>query len=175
MRRSILVLGLVSLLTAAIAAPAAAARPTLLSRAVAINAASGEFDTLLALAGQYPGIVAALEGTTQLTVFAPTDQAFAELFAFLATLGIEPGDLTAEQIETILLYHVTADRWSAGRLGTTSSLSMLSGETAWVSADGGVAINGADVVIANVPSSNGFIHAIDAVLVPPSILDALGV
>jgi uncharacterized surface protein with fasciclin (FAS1) repeats len=51
---------------------------------------------------------------------------------------------------------------------------MLSGETASVSWGSGLMINGSNVIIADVPASNGFIHAIDAVLVPPSILAALG-
>lgn len=174
MRKPLIALGLVSLLTVAIAAPAAAARPTLVSRAVAINAQTGEFDTLLALAGQYPGIIEALSGKQQLTLFAPTDAAFEDLFAFLGTLGVSPSDLTAEQIQTVLLYHVTAGRWSGDRLSGQSSITMLSGESAMVSWNGGLLINGSNVIIANVPASNGFIHAIDAVLVPPTILDALG-
>jgi transforming growth factor-beta-induced protein len=180
MRKPLLILGLVGLLTTALVAPAAAARPadagrpTLLSRAVAINAQTGEFSTLLSLASQYPDIVAALQGKTQLTLFAPTAAAFDDLFAFLGTLGVQPSDLTADQIKTVLLYHVTAGRWSADRLAVTSSITMLSGESAAVSATGGVTINASNVVIANVPASNGFIHAIDAVLVPPSILAALG-
>lgn len=180
MRKPLLILGLVGLLTAAFVAPAAAARPadagrpTLLSVAAGINAQTGEFSTLLSLAGQYPEIVTALSGKTQLTVFAPTDQAFADLFAFLGTLGVQPSDLTADQIETVLLYHVAGGRWSADRLSGTDSLTMLSGEAVSVSANGGVMINSSNVIIANVPSSNGFIHAIDGVLVPPSILAALG-
>lgn len=51
---------------------------------------------------------------------------------------------------------------------------MLSGESVTVSGDGGVTINSSNVVIADVAAGNGFIHAIDAVLVPPSILAALG-
>lgn len=174
MRKPLIALGLVSLLTVAIAAPVAAARPTLVSRAVAINAETGEFDTLLALATQYPDIIEALSGKQQLTLFAPTDQAFADLFAFLGTLGVSPEDLTAEQIKTVLLYHVAAGRWSGDRLAGQSSIAMLSGETAWISTDGGVRVNSSNVVIADVPASNGFIQAIDAVLVPPSILAALG-
>jgi uncharacterized surface protein with fasciclin (FAS1) repeats len=180
MRKPLIILGLVGLLTAALVAPAAAARPdgagrpTLLSRAVAINAQTGEFDTLLALAGQYPDIVAALGGKSQLTLFAPTDQAFTDLFAFLATLGVSPSDLTADQIKSVLLYHVTAGRWSADRLSGQEEITMLSGEAASIGTAGGVSVNGAGVLIADVPASNGFIHAIDAVLVPPSILAALG-
>jgi uncharacterized surface protein with fasciclin (FAS1) repeats len=90
------------------------------------------------------------------------------------TLGVSPSDLTAEQIETVLLYHVTAGRWSDDRLSGQSSIRMLSGEGAMVSWNGGLMINGSNVIIADVPAGNGFIHAIDAVLVPPTILDALG-
>lgn len=182
MRRSFVTLGLVGLLTAAIVAPAAAARPadagskrpTIVSRAIDINAATGEFSTLLSLATQYPDIVEALSDKQQLTLFAPTDQAFSDLFAFLGTLGVEPGDLTADQVKTVLLYHVTAGRWSGDRLSGQSEISMLSGESASVSYGGGLMINRSNVIIADVPSSNGFIHAIDAVLVPPTILAALG-
>lgn len=181
MRKPMIALGLVALLTAALAVPVAAAppdaagakRPTIVSRALEINAQTGEFSTLLALATQYPDIVSALSGKQQLTLFAPTDQAFADLFAFLGTLGVDPGDLTAEQIKTVLLYHVTPGRWSTDRLAGQSAITMLSGEVASVSIGGGVSISGSSV-IATVPSSNGFIHAVDAVLVPPSILAALG-
>jgi len=182
MRKPFVTLGLAGLLTLALVAPAAAGRPadagsnrpTIVSRALDINASTGEFSTLLSLATQYPDIVQALSGKQQLTLFAPTDQAFADLFAFLGTLGVEPGDLSADQIKTVLLYHVKEGRWSGDRLAEQSSITMLSGESASVSWDGGLAINNANVVIANVPASNGFIHAIDAVLVPPSILAALG-
>ena len=74
----------------------------------------------------------------------------------------------------MLLYHVTAGRYSADRLTGVAGLTMLSGEATAIDASGGVTINGANVIIADVPSSNGFIHAIDAVLVPPSILADLG-
>lgn len=182
MRKPFITIGLAGLLSIALVAPAAAARPadagsnrpTIVSRAVDINAQTGEFSTLLSLATQYPDIVEALSGKTQLTLFAPTDQAFSDLFAFLATLGVQPSDLTADQIKTVLLYHVTAGRWSGDRLSGQSAITMLSGETAAVSWSGGLAINGSNVIIADVPASNGFIHAIDAVLVPPSILAALG-
>ncbi len=74
----------------------------------------------------------------------------------------------------MLLYHVTAGRWSGDRLSGQTSIAMLSGESASVSTGGGIAINGANVIVADLPASNGFIHAIDGVLVPPSILAALG-
>jgi transforming growth factor-beta-induced protein len=167
MRKSILILGLVGLLTAAVAAPAAAARPTLLSRAVAINAETGEFSTLLSIAGQYPAVVEALSGKQQLTLFAPTDAAFEALFAFAAQNNI---DLTEELVLQVLLYHVVPGRWSAGRIvdNAGGELPTLNGDTLDVSVTGGVFIDQAQVVITDVTSSNGFIHAIDAVLLPGS-------
>jgi transforming growth factor-beta-induced protein len=167
MRKSILILGLVGLLTAAVAAPAAAARPTLLSRAVAINAETGEFSTLLSIAGQYPAVVEALSGKQQLTLFAPTDAAFEALFAFAAQNNI---DLTEELVLQVLLYHVVPGRWSAGRIvdNAGGELPTLNGDTLDVSVNGGVFIDQAQVVITDVTSSNGFIHAIDSVLLPAS-------
>jgi transforming growth factor-beta-induced protein len=167
MRTSILILGLVGLLTAAVAAPAAAARPTLLSRAVAINAETGEFSTLLSIAGQYPAVVEALSGKQQLTLFAPTDAAFEALFAFAAQNNI---DLTEELVLQVLLSHVVPGRWSAGRIvdNAGGELPTLNGDTLDVSVNGGVFIDQAQVVITDVTSSNGFIHAIDAVLLPGS-------
>jgi transforming growth factor-beta-induced protein len=173
MRKSLLILGLVGLLTAAVAAPAAAARPddagrpTLLSRALAINAETGEFSTLISLASQYPAVVDALGGKQQLTLFAPTDAAFDALFAFAAENDIE---LTSELVLQVLLYHVAPGRWSAERIidNAGGELPTLNGDTLSVTLDGGVFIDQAQVVIADVTSSNGFIHAIDAVLLPGS-------
>ena len=171
MRKPLLILSLVGLLTAAFVAPAAAARPdgagrpTLLSRAVDINAETGEFSTLLSIAGQYPAVVEALSGKQQLTLFAPTDAAFDALFAFAEENGIE---LTEELVLQVLLYHVAPGRWSAERIidNAGAELPTLNGDTLQVSVNGGVFIDQARVVIADVTASNGFIHAIDAVLLP---------
>jgi uncharacterized surface protein with fasciclin (FAS1) repeats len=177
MRKPLLILGLVSLLTAAIVAPAAAARPadagrpTLLTTAIALNSSgayAGQFDTLLSLAGSYPAVVEALSGKTQLTVFAPTDAAFDELFAFAAANGIA---LTDELVLDVLLYHVAPGRWSAGRVVDTAGgeIPTLNGDTLDVSLAGGsVFIDQAQVIATDVTASNGFIHAIDAVLLPGS-------
>lgn len=176
MRKPLLILSLVGLLTAAFVAPAAAARPdsagpqarpTILSVAAGINAQTGEFSTLLNLAGQYPDIVAALSGTTQLTLFAPTDAAFDALFAFAAANNIA---LTPELVKQVLLYHVAPGRWSAERIidNAGGQLPTLNGDTLDVTVNGGVFIDQAQVVIADVNSSNGFIHAINSVLLPGS-------
>jgi uncharacterized surface protein with fasciclin (FAS1) repeats len=176
MRKPLLILSLVGLLTAAFVAPAAAARPdgagrpTLLSTAISLNASgpyAGQFDTLLSLAGSYDAVVDALSGKQQLTVFAPTDAAFEALFAFAAANNIA---LTDELVLDVLLYHVAPGRWSADRIvdNDGGELPTLNGDTLDVTIDGGVFIDQAQVIAADVTSSNGFIHAIDAVLLPGS-------
>ena len=173
MRKPLLILSLVGLLTAAFVAPAAAARPddagrpTLLSRALAINAETGEFSTLISLASQYPAVVDALTGKQQLTLFAPTDAAFEALFAFAAANDIE---LSEGLVLQVLLYHVAPGRWSADRIvdNAGGEIPTLGSDTLTVTIDGGVFVDQAQVVIADVTSSNGFIHAIDAVLLPGS-------
>lgn len=177
MRTSLLVLGLAGLLTAAMVAPAAAARPsspgaqarpTIVSTAVSLNASgpyAGLFDTLIA------AVVACdldepLSGTTQLTVFAPIDPAF-------EALGITPATFAAgcpDGVTDILLYHVAPGRWSAERIADNDGgqLPTLNGDTLDVTVDGAVFVDQARVVVADVSTSNGFIHAIDAVLLPGS-------
>jgi uncharacterized surface protein with fasciclin (FAS1) repeats len=114
-----------------------------------------------------PASIPPLSGNRQLTLFAPTDAAFEALFAFAAESDIE---LTEELVLDVLLYHVAPGRWSADRIvdNAGGELPTLNGDSLEVSVNGGVFIDQARVVIADVTSSNGFIHAIDAVLVPGS-------
>ena len=172
MRKPLLILSLVGLLTAAFVAPAAAARPdgagrpTIVSTAISLNASgpyAGAFDTLLAAVIECD-LAAALSGTTQLTVFAPTDAAFAEL-------GITPATFAngcPDGVTAILLYHVAPGRWSAERIidNDGGQLPTLNSDTLDVNVNGGVLVDQAQVIAADVTSSNGFIHAIDAVLLP---------
>jgi uncharacterized surface protein with fasciclin (FAS1) repeats len=112
------------------------------------------------------GLVETLSGTGPFTVFAPTDAAFAALPAgTVETLLADPtGTLTQ-----ILLYHVV----SAAALSTTLSdgqtITTLLGEDITVTIDAnGVMINNATVVVADILTTNGVVHVIDAVLLPPS-------
>ena len=159
----------------AVATTADAARPTIVTRAVEANNATGAFDTLLAAATCdyfHGAIVQALSGKSQLTLFAPTDDAFAKLSLDAGNVcdafAADPGAL-----QNILLYHVTSGRrsadWLADRVGT--SITMANGDPAAITATDaglGLAVDGAAVVIADVAASNGFIHAVDSVLLPPS-------
>ena len=72
------------------------------------------------------------------------------------------------QIKDILLYHVTAGRRSADWLSDRSQITMLNGDVAMIDGSMGVTVDGAKVLLANVPASNGFIHVVDTVLLPPA-------
>ena len=102
------------------------------------------------------------------TLFAPTDQAFAEL---LAQLRITAPELLANpDLASILLYHVAPGRQRAGQLLASSTQATLSdGKSLLVVLEGtDVLVNRAKVTRANVPASNGVIHVIDKVLLPPA-------
>jgi len=126
--------------------------------------AAGSFNTLLA-AADAAGLVGALKGDGPLTVFAPTDAAFAALPAGTVESLLLPEN--KQQLADILKLHVIA-----GSAVTSDQLAgkQISAETlnGAVSIDGtnGVTVNGANVVAADVEASNGVIHVIDAVLLP---------
>jgi uncharacterized surface protein with fasciclin (FAS1) repeats len=164
MRRLTLALLAGSLLVGIVAAPVAARRSgsTIVETAIAVNAETHDFDTLIAavLAAKLDGV---LSGNRQFTVFAPTDAAFAEL-------GLNPGNIgTVDDatLKTILLHHVTTGRKDASAVVDADSLRMLDGTRADVDVTGaGVFVDGAKVVMPNVGASNGIIHVVDAVLLP---------
>lgn len=146
----------------------AAARPAVESSvvdvAVAANADgpfAGQFDTLTALLAQYPHLVSALDARGQYTVFAPTDAAFEALFAV-----VPPQDLTAEQVEDVLRYHVAVGRRDAAAVTGSSQIRMLNGDFAAVD---GATIDGAAITVTDVFATNGVIHVVDAVLLPPTL------
>ena len=126
--------------------------------------AAGSF-TVLAKALVDTGLDEALAGEGPFTVFAPTDEAFAALPA--GTLD----SLSTEQLAAILKYHVIAAQVGSADL-TAGPVSTLSGLSAFVSLEGGVKVNGAAVSQADVAASNGVIHVIDAVLLPPNLVQA---
>ena len=122
--------------------------------------AAGNFKTL-ATALQAAGLVDTLKGKGPFTVFAPTDEAFAKIpKADLDALLKDKAKLTA-----VLTYHVVAGKVmaqdvKAGKVKTVQGSEVTLGTT------GGVTVNNAKVVAADVGASNGVIHVIDAVLMP---------
>ena len=130
--------------------------------------AAGGFETLVA-AVQAAGLVDALKGEGPFTVFAPTDAAFA------AVEEAQPGTLEAlladpsGLLTDILLYHVIAGKVMAADVTDGLVATTLLGEDVTFSvADGVVKINDATVIVVDIETSNGVIHVIDAVLLPPA-------
>ena len=119
-------------------------------------------------------LVSALNGEGNFTVFAPTNAAFNQLFTQLGVSGIS--DLSAATLTPILLYHVLGEEKKANMLteGYYSTISPAQGSFSAlkVGLTGGVKINKeASVIAADVDVKNGVIHAIDKVLLPPTVVD----
>jgi uncharacterized surface protein with fasciclin (FAS1) repeats len=131
---------------------------------VDIAVEDGRFTTLVT-ALEAAGLVDALKAEGPLTVFAPTDEAFAALPE--GTLGALLADIPA--LTDILLYHVVDGKVMSGQVVTLSEAETLLGEPVSIRVeDGNVFINDSQVVLADIEASNGVIHVIDAVLLPPS-------
>lgn len=134
---------------------------------VAIGA--GDF-TVLVEAVKAAGLVDTLSGPGPFTVFAPTDAAFADA---LSTLGITKEQLLADpaKLATILTYHVVPGEVMAADVLTMDGkdVATVAGPTVKVTVNGStVMINNATVTTADIKASNGVIHVIDKVLLPPS-------
>lgn len=108
-------------------------------------------------------LAGALSADGPFTVFAPTNQAFEDLFEQIGVEGIE--DLTAEQLTPILTYHVVSGKVMSSDLSNTS-VETLNGQKIKIDLSDGAKINDSKVVAADISGSNGVIHVIDKVLVP---------
>ena len=125
------------------------------------TAVSAGFNTLVA-AVKAAGLVGTLKGEGPFTVFAPTDEAFAKIPA--DALNALLAD--KEALRKVLLYHVVAGKVTAADVVQLSSATTAQGSDVMIDASHGVRINNATVVMADVMTSNGIIHAIDTVLMP---------
>jgi transforming growth factor-beta-induced protein len=133
---------------------------------VEVATAAGSFNTLLA-AVKAAGLVETLEGAGPFTVFAPTDAAFAKVPK--AQLDALLADKTA--LTALLTYHVVPGRVMASAILKTNGATpkTVNGQAVNITVRGGkVYVGGAQVVSADVQASNGVIHVIDTVLMPPS-------
>jgi uncharacterized surface protein with fasciclin (FAS1) repeats len=131
---------------------------------VGTAAAAGSFKTLLSLAKQ-AGLVGALSGPTKLTVFAPTDAAFKKVpKATLAKLGTNRALL-----RRVLLYHVVKGSVPAAKVVVLRSAKTLAGPSVRIRVEGKtVRVNQARVVKTDIKATNGIIHVVDSVLIPPA-------
>ena len=137
--------------------------PTLVGTALAVNAETGEFSTLIAALAA-TDLVDALSGPRPYTVFAPTDEAFAALGLNADNIA---GAFDTETLANILLYHVTRGVRPSPSVVGANNLLMLNGERVSVSVnDDGAFVNDSRIVGPDVRTSNGIIHIVDAVLLP---------
>ncbi|MCE3014257.1 MAG: fasciclin domain-containing protein [Pirellula sp.] len=126
---------------------------------------AGTFKTLLA-AVKAGGLVETLSGEGPFTVFAPTDEAFAKLPA--ATLADLLKPENKEKLASILKYHVVAGRVYSEAAVAAKSAATVQGASVKISAsDKGAFVNDAKIVVTDIDASNGVIHVIDSVIMPP--------
>ncbi len=125
---------------------------------------AGTFTTLLQ-AAETAGLVETLAGEGPYTVFAPNDEAFAAVDpATLEALLADP-----EALSDVLLYHVVAGEVTAADVVELDSATTVQGSDLPIVVDGDtVMVGGATVIATDIPASNGVIHVIDQVLIPPT-------
>ena len=143
-----------------------------LGTVVDVAVGSGSFPTLVA-AVQAAGLVEVLSGDGPFTVLAPTEEAFA---AALAALDVTAEDLLAntELLAAVLTYHVLPLEAPAEVVVSLDgqSVATVNGAEIAISVDGStVMINNATVIVTDIAASNGVIHVIDTVLLPPALTE----
>jgi len=132
---------------------------------VAVASSTEGFSTLVA-ALTAAGLVETLQGEGPFTVFAPNDEAFAALPAGLLEKLLLPENI--DVLKAILTYHVVAGKVMSTDV-TTGDAATVEGSTLALDTMSGVKVNDATVIAADVEASNGVIHVIDKVLVPPTV------
>jgi transforming growth factor-beta-induced protein len=127
---------------------------------------AGTFKTLLA-AAKAAKLVGALSGDKPLTVFAPTDEAFARLPKGTVESLLKPENI--DQLKQILLYHVVEGRVYSDQALKLKEAKTLGGNSIRISSrKGGAFINDSKLMALDIDASNGVIHVIDNVLLPPA-------
>ncbi len=170
MRKSIAALVAVVLAVAGLtgAATASSAKSSAMNDDNIVQTAvgAGQFKTLVSLVKK-AGLAGTLQGKGPFTVFAPTDAAFAKVpKATLTALGKDKALL-----KKVLLYHVVKGNVTANKVVKLKSATTLNGQTAAIRVTGTkVFVGGARVTTADVKASNGVIHVINKVLLPPNIV-----
>lgn len=155
-------LALAAALSFAVAAPAYAGGPK--GDIVDTAVEAGSFKMLVA-AVKAAGLVDTLKGEGPFTVFAPTDAAFEALPEGTLSSLLMPEN--RDKLTAVLTYHVIPGKVMSGDIaGKALDVATVQGSTAAIDATDGVTIDGANVVAADVETTNGVIHVIDAVILP---------
>ena len=132
---------------------------------VQVASTTGGFATLVQAVAA-AGLVETLQGTGPFTVFAPSDDAFAALAdGLLDKLLLEEN---REILVSILTYHVVAGKVTSAEVASGAATT-VEGSNIELTVGNGIQVNGANVVLADVEASNGVIHVIDQVLIPPTV------
>lgn len=145
--------------TTAFALPSYAAEKDIVDTAVE----AGSFGTLVA-AVQAAGLVDTLKGEGPFTVFAPTDDAFAALPEGTVEDLLKPEN--KDKLTAILTYHVVSGKVMSTDLSNGMKAATVQGGEVTIMTEGGVRVDNANVVSADIEASNGVIHVIDAVIMP---------
>lgn len=132
---------------------------------VAVASSTEGFSTLVA-ALEAAGLVETLQGEGPFTVFAPTDDAFAALPEGLLEKLLLPENVAV--LTSILTYHVVPGLVMSADV-MAGDVATVEGSTIAIATDAGVTVNGANVTTVDVTASNGVIHVIDQVIVPPTV------
>jgi uncharacterized surface protein with fasciclin (FAS1) repeats len=142
------------------AAPPPTTAPPVSGGILQVLADAGQFTQLLA-AIDAAGLTETLSGPGPFTLFAPTDEAFAQA---------DPLPTEPEALQAVLFYHVVEDNLSAFELMGLGSVATAQGSELAISVDAGqIVLNGTSTVtISNVLGSNGVVHVVNAVLAPPA-------
>lgn len=111
-------------------------------------------------------LVATLQGEGPFTVFAPTNEAFAALPEGTLESLLKPEN--KDQLVSILTYHVVSGKVMSTDLSDGMKATTVNGAEITITTTGGAKVNGANVAAADVEASNGVVHVIDQVILPPS-------
>lgn len=133
---------------------------------VEVAVADGSFNTL-ATALKAAGLIETLSGKGPFTVFAPTDKAFAALPKGTVETLLKPENKA--KLVKVLTYHVVAGEYPAAKLKTSEEATVEGAKVSISVMPAGVMVNTAKVIAADVKASNGIIHVIDKVLLPPGM------
>lgn len=130
---------------------------------VSIASTNDSFDVLTALL-KHAELVGVLNGKTEFTVFAPTDDAFGRLPQGTIESLFQPEN--SELLATILTYHVVPGSVRSTDL-SSGSVDSVAGIPLEIAVGSGVTVNSSNVVAADIEASNGIIHVVDTVILPP--------
>lgn len=123
---------------------------------------------LVSALSKFPDLAATLSGTSQFTVFAPTNDAFTALLGVIGQTNLN--DIPESVLKTVLQYHVVTSGAVLSTQLMAGNVTTAGSEAIAVTTSGGIRLNGTTKVVkADIQTSNGVVHVIDQVLVPPTV------